>query len=271
MIRGVLFFALVAAMIDGTAVASNNDLKKELLQKQKELMDLSSQIDQAVGPEFHSDRDVQLKLATDLIQNWARKVTTPDYAITAQGIAVQGDIDDGNGYKVWIDNPGDTKAALRFNPFLLTFSPQQFELNTYLTAHAEARVWGKALFINTNVFCATTPDVTTPVQAVATETSPTIGDVAYVVTLTQPTNLNAAVACGLGGLGNYTIYFPINQLAGVIAKGDFSLGYQNKIEITVPTTPPQKISINVMAKDQTLTIGSDMIEVEANLDVGSRP
>ena len=263
-------FVVTSLTITGVARASNEDLKQELSRKQKALAELSSQIDQAIGPEFHSDRDIQLKLATNVIERWARKISAPDYTITAQGTSIRGNIDDGNGYKVWIDDPTETKAAVRFSPFALTFGSQQAVLKTNLAAHAETRIWGKALVINTNVFCQSSPDVTTPAEAVATLTNAKMGDVTYVVNLVRPANLTATVACGLGALGNYTLSFPMNQLAQEISKGEFTLGYQDKLEITIPTNPQKNVVFDINARDQKLIIGSDMIEAGANLDVRRR-
>ena len=64
-------FGFHASFASRAAYAANEDLKAELARKQKELADLSAQIDAGSGPEFKVARDIEMKVTTDVVQDWA--------------------------------------------------------------------------------------------------------------------------------------------------------------------------------------------------------
>jgi hypothetical protein len=270
----LLLFALLMSF-EAAASASNDDLKQELQRKQAQLADLSHQVDETIGPEFRVDHDIQLRLATKVIQAWADKISLPTfshpdvYAIGAVATRVDGDLVDGNGYRVYIWDASNTGAVVLLSGFYLQFSSQHIHLSLALDANAHTRIWVDSGPIRPNFYCESNPDVTAQVEADFQITSQNMGGIQYVINLTRPNALSVRVVCHLGDFGDLALEFPVDQLAKQIGQGDLNLGFQNKIVLTTPTIPPKSITLNVQTRDFELTIDTNDIQAQANIDVGS--
>jgi len=211
------------------AYADNDDLKAELAKLQKELADLTAQIDAKSGPEFKVTRDLEVKVSTDVVQDWASHISTPNYTATAVATNVEGDLFyQGGVYKVWIQNPADTHAFVRLNPITTHAGTNALSAQTSLVAHAETRVFLSTGGITTNVLCETQPDVTSTAAATFALQQVSSGQVSYLLTLTQPTTLNVTAVCHLGALGDFPVTFSIHDLVRELSRGTFDLGYKNR-------------------------------------------
>jgi len=261
-------FACMLFVIGRLASAANEDLKAELLKKQQQLANLTSQIDQAADAEFQIQRDVDLRLTTPVLINWGLGFSTPNFTITAAATSVSGDLVYQPGvYKVSLHNPADTKAYVEFTPFQIGFAVGTMNLTTTLLAHAETRVFIDALGGETNVFCQTNPNLNSTVRATFQIQTATFGMVPYSIQLIQPINLVGYAACYLGNFGTLSIPVPMSNLADEVGRGEFDLGYTNTLVIEIPTSPVKNIVLNLASKDPQLTIDANALEATADLDV----
>ena len=268
-----LLLAVVGAFACFPALAANEDLKAELEQKDQALASLGRQIDSLLGADFIASSDIVATLRISALQKWAAFISSPELVISAYGLTADDLYYVGGSYKVWLQNPADTKARIALKPLAFTGGLDQLTLtSSSVTAHAETRVFASAAGLTTNVFCQTAPDISSTFRVrLALDTSnPASQSFPFVLNLIDPPNLIAQVVCYFGGLGNFGLSFPISDLARELGRGAIDLGYSKTIEVKIPTNPPTTIAVPVRTQDGKVSIDKDAVTVSVKVAVGAQ-
>lgn len=252
--------------------AANEDLKAELQRKDQALASLDAQINASLGSDFSASSDISATLRISALQKWATHISSPTLIVSAYALSADDLYYVPGSYKVWLQNPADTKVRIALQPLRFTGGLDQLTLTSpSVTAHAETRVFASAAGVTTNVFCQTSPDITSVfrMKLVLDTSNPAGQSFPFLFRLIDPPSLSARVVCYFGGLGNFGMSFPIADLARELGRGVISLGYSQTIEVKLPTTPPTIIPVPLRTQDGRVSINTEAITASVRVVVGA--
>jgi hypothetical protein len=269
-VKHLLAFVAVCTLPSGAAAA--DDLERQLAEREATLRSITSDIDAAYGPEFHSDKHISVRIKKTVFETWIGKFGNPAWTPQARGVSREGDLAYRGGlYRIWIERPANTTLEIPLRNFHLEMQPGQISLSAFflpkLVVEAKYKAGLEQAFINCVAGSRNGPVRTKAVLAFG---EPVGGELPYVARLVEPASVPVFVECHGGG-HHYRGLWELNDVTRELDRGRISLLFSQDIPIDLPLSPPLRRIVHLEAIDQSVRTTPDAIEAETNVRVTGPP
>lgn len=249
------------------------ELDKQIAAKRTEMTQVSNELNlSAASSKLNINNDLYAAVRYTPITQWLQEITTPQYRISGVGLEVHGDIvyKGGTG-KAWLEPARDSKVLILLKGFGLNGTQSSLNWSGRLASEFETRVKFEVYHVGSNIKCdGHTND--TMIAGSLTVGSVSEDKVPYQLNLTTPSNVSVAIACHLGGLGDYKESFKINDLARYPSKGDISLGFSKTGDFQLPKkSGGKKFTYFITSKQPAFSLNSLMMEFRSDVSIVVKP
>jgi hypothetical protein len=252
-----------------TGCGELRELDRQIKEKEIQLYQLNSQINDSTGPELEATNDLQASFKISPISIWLQEVTSPAFTVSAVGVQHHGDlVYVGGTGKAWIEPERDTKLRLNLARLHLDGEESILRWSALVSSTVESRVKIRAGIFDSNTKCEGSLTETRLAGELTLEQVRS-STVSYSLAITSPPSIPMPAKCYLDRLGTYDIPFNVN-VAKEVSKGAFDLGFTMEGNIDIAPND-RRYSYTITSKNPQLKVQKELVKYQTDLEVDLRP